>query len=49
MMRRLAAVAGLALLALGPVFAAHAEDAYGADVSAIDNAFDAQIVHIQPG
>ena len=48
MMRRLAAVGFLALLTLGPALAARADD-YDAEISAIDNAFDAGIVRIQPG
>ena len=48
MMRRLAAVAFPLLLVLGPALAAGA-DGYDAEVSAIDNAFDASIVRIQPG
>ena len=47
-MSRLAAVAFLVLLTLGPTFAAYADD-YGAEISAIDNAFVAGIVRIQPG
>ena len=47
-MRGLAAVATLALLTLGPALAAHADD-YDAEISAIDNAFDAGIVRIEPG
>ena len=46
--RRLAAVAFLVLLTLGPALAARADD-YDAEISAIDNAFDAGIVRIQPG
>ena len=46
--RRLAAVAFLVLLMLGPALAARADD-YDAEISAIDNAFDAGIVRIQPG
>ncbi len=46
--RRLAAVAFLSLLTVGPALTAHA-DSYDAEVSAIDNAFDASIVRIQPG
>jgi plastocyanin len=49
MIRRLAAVAVLLLLSLGPASAARADEGYGAQVSAIDNAFDAQVVRIQPG
>ncbi len=48
MMRRLAAVGFLLLLTLGPALAARADD-YDAEISAIDNAFDAGIVRIQPG
>ena len=48
MMRRLAAVGFLVLLSLGPALAARADD-YDAEISAIDNAFDAGIVRIQPG
>jgi plastocyanin len=48
MMRRLAAVAFLVLLTLGPALAARADD-YDAQISAIDNAFDAGVVRIQPG
>jgi plastocyanin len=48
MMRRLAAVAFLLLLTVGPALAAKA-DAYDAEVSAIDNAFNASIVRIEPG
>ena len=46
--RRLAAVAFLVLLMLGPALAARADD-YDTEISAIDNAFDAGIVRIQPG
>ena len=46
--RRLAAVAFLVLLTLGPALAARADD-YDAHVSAIDNAFDAGLVRLQPG
>jgi plastocyanin len=46
--RRLAAVAFLVLLTLGPALAARADD-YDAEISAIDNAFDSGIVRIQPG
>ncbi len=48
MMRRLGAAAFLLLLTVGPGLAARA-DSYGAEVSAVDNAFDASIVRIQPG
>lgn len=48
MIRRLAAVASMLLLSLGPALAARAGD-YDAEISAIDNAFDAGIVRIQPG
>ena len=48
MMRRLAAAGFLALLTLGPALSARAGD-YDAEVSAIDNAFDAGIVRIEPG
>jgi plastocyanin len=48
MMRRLAAVGFMALLTLGPALTARAGD-YDAEISAIDNAFDAAIVRIQPG
>ncbi len=46
--RRLAAVAFLVLLMLGPALAARADD-YDSEISAIDNAFDPGIVRIQPG
>ncbi|MGZ5301807.1 MAG: right-handed parallel beta-helix repeat-containing protein [Actinomycetota bacterium] len=46
--RRLAASAFLVLLTLGPALVAHADD-YDAEISAIDNAFDAGIVRIRPG
>jgi plastocyanin len=46
MMRRLAAVAMLVLLVLGTAHGARADDA---EISAIDNAFDAAVVRIQPG
>jgi plastocyanin len=48
MMRRWASVALLLLLILGPALEALADDD-GAQVSAIDNAFDAEVVHVQPG
>ena len=47
-MRRLAAVAFLVLMTLGPALAARA-GGYDAEVSAIDNAFDPSIVRIEPG
>ncbi|MGH2594662.1 MAG: cupredoxin domain-containing protein [Actinomycetota bacterium] len=46
--RRLAAVAFLVLLTFGPALASRA-DSYDAQVSAIDNAFDAGLVRLQPG
>src|SRR2546425_3468207 len=49
MVRRLGALAGLLLAALWPTLPALAQSSYGDAVSAIDNAFDAQVVHIQPG
>ena len=48
MMRRLAAVGFTVLLTLGPALTARAGE-YDAEISAIDNAFDAGIVRIQPG
>jgi plastocyanin len=48
MMRRPTAVGILLLLVLGPALEARADD-YGAQISAIDDAFDAGIVRIQPG
>ncbi len=48
MLRRLAAASFLVLLMLGPAIGARADD-YDAEISAIDNAFDAGIVRIQPG
>ena len=45
MMRRLAAVGFTVLLTLGPALTARAGD-YDAEISAIDNAFDAGIVRI---
>ncbi|HEY7667730.1 MAG TPA: cupredoxin domain-containing protein [Actinomycetota bacterium] len=47
-MRRLIAVAFVATVALGPALVAAAQS-YGAEIEAIDNAFDPQIVRVEPG